>query len=153
MNIVKNYSDNLPIDRNYLSLDDGEFIFNVFKTSKKEGQVKIKINDDLQTAITQYIKFHPLIKGKKLTKTSNIPFLVYFDGKELDKVNSITRILNKVFDKKIGSSMLRHIFLTDKYGDEKLEKEKDANAMGHSVETANTYIKDTSDVKKKTLVV
>ena len=54
-------------------------------------------------------------KGKKLSKTSNIPFLVYNDGKEFNKINSITRILNKIFDKKIGSSMLRHIFLTDKY--------------------------------------
>ena len=150
MNIVKNYSDVLPIDRNYLSLDDGEFIFNVFKTSKKEGQVKVKINDDLKTAITQYIKFHPLIKGKKLAKTSNIPFLVYFDGKELDKVNSITRILNKVFDKKIGSSMLRHIFLTDKYGDEMKEKQKDSVAMGHSLETQTAYIKNDDDIKKKT---
>lgn len=150
MNIIKNYSDVLPTDVNYLSLDDNEFIFNVFKTSKKEGQVKIKFNDDMKIVINQYLKFHPLIKGKKLAKTSNIPFLVYFDGKEFDKVNSITRILNKIFDKKIGSSMLRHIFLTDKYKDTLKEQQKDSKMMGHSVETQKDYIKDDSEVKKKT---
>lgn len=149
MNIVKNYSDILPTDINYLSLDDNEFIFNVFKTAKKEGQVKIKFKDDMKNVISQYLKFHPLIKGKKLAKTSNIPFLVYFDGKEFDKVNSITRILNKVFDKKIGSSMLRHIFLTDKYGEEMKEKQKDAKAMGHSLTTQADYIKDDKDLKTK----
>jgi hypothetical protein len=150
MNIIKNYSDDLPTTTNYLSLDDNEFIFNVFKTAKKEGQVKIKFNDDMKKVIMDYLKFHPLIKGKKLNKTSNIPFLVFNDGKEFNKINSITRILNKIFDKKIGSSMLRHIFLTDKYSEINKEKEKDANAMGHSVNTQNDYIKDTS---KKTLVV
>jgi predicted metallo-beta-lactamase superfamily hydrolase len=149
MNLVKNYSDVLPTDDNYLSLDDNEFIFNVFKTSKKEGQVKIKFNDDMKHVINQYLKFHPLVKGKKLAKTSNIPFLVYFDGKEFDKVNSITRILNKIFDKKVGSSMLRHIFLSDKYGDTLKEQQKDAKMMGHTVETQKEYIKD----GKKTIEV
>jgi len=150
MNIIKNYSSVLPSDVNYLSYDENEFIFNVFKTAKKEGQVKIKFNEDMKKIIDQYLKFHPLVKGKKLAKTSNIPFLVYFDGKEFDKVNSITRILNKVFDKKVGSSMLRHIFLTDKYGDTLKEQQKDSKAMGHSVEMQKEYIKDD---KKKTIEV
>jgi integrase len=150
MNIVKNYSDVLPTDVNYLSLDDNEFIFNVFKTAKKEGQLKIKFNEDMKSVISQYLKFHPLIKGKKLAKTSNVPFLVYFDGKEFDKVNSITRILNKIFDKKIGSSMLRHIFLTDKYKDTLTEQQKDSKMMSHSIETQKEYIKNDSEIKKKT---
>ena len=148
MNLVKNYSDVLPTNINYLSLDDNEFIFNVFKTAKKEGQVKIKFKDDMKNVINQYLKFHPLVKGKKLAKTSNIPFLVYFDGKDFDKVNSITRILNKIFDKKIGSSMLRHIFLTDKYGDDMKEREKDSKAMGHSLSMQNDYIKDPKGLKE-----
>jgi hypothetical protein len=54
-------------------------------------------------------------------------------GEPLVAVNAITRILNKIFGKKVGSSMLRHIFITDKYGGAKTEMEKDAEAMGHSV--------------------
>jgi hypothetical protein len=147
MNIVKIYSDVLPIDTNYLDYDGNEFIFNVFKTSKKEGQIKIKIDTDLKNIITKYLKFHPLIKGKKLAKTSNIPFLVYYDGSLLDKVNSITRILNKIFDKKIGSSMLRHIYLSDKYGDLLKEQKEDAIKMGHSVSMQRDYIKDDDDLE------
>jgi hypothetical protein len=60
-------------------------------------------------------------------------FLVNADGSALASVNSITRILNKVFGKHIGSSMLRHIYITHKYGDTKKEMEKDAAAMGHTV--------------------
>ena len=145
MNIVKDYSDVLPSDVNYLSYDENQFIFNVYKTAKKEGQTKIKFNDDMKKVITQYLKFHPLVKGKKLAKTSNIPFLVYFDGKPFSSVNSITRILNKLFDSNVGSSMLRHIFLTDKYGDEMKEKQKDAKAMGHSMQMQTEYIKKIDD--------
>jgi integrase len=147
MNIVKDFSDVLPIDVNYLSYDENEFIFNVFKTSKKEGQVKIKFNEDMKKVITQYLKFHPLVKGKKLAKTSNLPFLVYFDSKPFTSVNSITRILNKLFDGNVGSSMLRHIFLTDKYGNTLKEQEKDAKAMGHSVSTQKDYIKDDKNME------
>ena len=51
------------------------------------------------------------------------------------------RILNKIFDKAIGSSMLRHIFLTDKYG-ETLDKQKeDAKNMAHSEGQQKDYIK------------
>jgi hypothetical protein len=62
----------------------------------------------------------------------------------LNKINSITRILNKLFNpKKVGSSMLRHIYLTEKYGDKLNELEDDAEAMGTSTNMAqSTYIKN-----------
>ena len=54
----------------------------------------------------------------------------------------ITKILNKIFNKKISSSMLRNIFLTDKYSGVIDELKKDTNAMSTSVNTAlNNYIK------------
>jgi integrase len=152
MNIVKKYTESLPIDRNYLSLDDGELIFNVYKTAKSMGQTKVKIPDDLMKVIMIYLKFHPLIKGK-LKKDTNVSFLVNFEGQALTNNNSITRILNKIFskDKKlISSSMLRHIFLTKKYGENLKERENDAVKMGHSVATQGEYIKDD---KKKIQVV
>ena len=55
----------------------------------------------------------------------------------------ITKILNKIFNKKISSSMLRNIFLTDKYSGVIDELKKDTNAMSTSVNTAlNNYIKN-----------
>jgi len=142
MNIIKKYSDILPKDTNYLDYDNKKFIFNVFKTSKKEGQVDININDELMDIINLYLKFHPVIKGRKLAKTSNHSFLVYWNSKPFDKVNCITRILNKLFDKKVGSSMLRHSFLSDKYGKILKEQQADAKAMSHTIETQKDYIKE-----------
>jgi hypothetical protein len=146
MNVIKKYDESYSSDKNYLSYDDNKFIFNVFKTAKKEGQVKTDINEELKKIINQYFKFHPLIRNKKLIKSSNIPFLVYYNSKEFDSVNAITRILNKCFDKNIGSSMIRHIYLTNKYGEDNKEKMKDAKAMSHTVDTQKTYIKDDSKI-------
>jgi hypothetical protein len=152
MKIVGQYSDNLPIDHNYTDLN--KFIFNIYKTSKKHGKQEIDINPELKKVISIYVKHHPLINGK-LKKNDNVDFLVYFNGKPLSSVNSITRILNKVFDKKIASSQIRKIYTTEKFGKDselgKLLEEQRATAekMGHTVETQNEYyIKDTSNIKK-----
>lgn len=140
MEVVKTEEPDLPIDTNYLDYEGKQFIFNVFKTSKSEGQQKIKISDELMEVINLYFKFHPLIKGKKIGKTP-IQFLVYYNGNPLDKINSITRILNKIFGKSVGSSMLRHSFLSHKYEDTLKEQKSDALAMGHSLTTQHDYIK------------
>jgi len=139
--IVKSASETSPTDTNYLDLDHNRFLFNKYKTSKKEGQTSIEIPEELKAVLNTYIKFHPLIKGKITKKFQAVPFLVYYDGKPLDQVNSITRVLNKVFGKKVGSSMLRHIYLTAKYGDTLEEMKEDSKEMGHSVSQQKDYIK------------
>jgi len=141
MVIAKTATEASPTDVNYLDIDKQRMIFNKYKTSKKEGQSIIELPADLRPILQTYIKYHPLIKGKITKKFQPVPFLVYADGKPLDQVNSITRILNKVFGKKVGSSMLRHIYLSSKYGDISEEQKKDAAAMGHSVDMARDYIK------------
>lgn len=54
-----------PIDDsvNWFCYNKKKFIFNDFKTSKKEGQIVIDIPDDLMNVLTIYIIHHPLIKG------------------------------------------------------------------------------------------
>jgi hypothetical protein len=73
-------------------------------------------------------------------KTENVPFLVYYNKKHIPD-NGITRILNKIFNKKIGSSMLRHIYLSDKYGQQKEDMKQDSIKMGHSINQQADYIK------------
>jgi len=143
--VVKKNNQDLPKDRNYLDLSNQSFVFNSYKTSKKYNTQVIKIPDNLMLIINHYLEFHPLY-SKKLSKP--IPFLVYFNKSPLDKVNSITRILNKIFGKAIGSSMLRHIFLTQKYGGVVEEQKKDAYEMAHSEAQQKDYIK-----KPKTNIV
>jgi len=149
--LVGVYTETLPIDHNYIDLE--RVVFNVYKTQKKYGKQEFLIKPELKEILLKYIKHHPLLKGK-LNKKDNVDFLVYFDSKPLNSVNSITRILNKIFDKKIGSSQLRKIYTSDKFGkNSELEKLKEEQAliaekMGHTVATQNTYyIKDDSKVK------
>jgi hypothetical protein len=124
--------------KNYLELSTNRFIFNKFKTSKREGQLIVDIPAELFAVINTYLNHHPLLKGKH---TLPQPFLVYADGRPLTATNSITRILNKIFGKSVGSSLLRHIYL-GKYSDVREEMKEDAKMMSHSVETQqNNYVK------------
>lgn len=141
MYIVKT-SAGLPDSVNYLDYDKKQFVFNVYKTSRKDGQITESIPDELFTIIQKYLKYHPLLKGKKINKSTNVPLLVHYNGSSLTQINAITRILNKVFGKAVGSSMLRGIYLTTKYGKIKKEMLEDAESMSHSVQTQQrNYVK------------
>jgi hypothetical protein len=138
---ITQYKDDLDSNKNYLDYKNKEFIFTNYKTSKKYGIQKIKIESDLLDIINLYLKHHPLNPDKKLLFKKNIEFrfLVFSDGSPFN-LNSTTRLLNKLFDgKRIGSSMLRHIYLSSKYNID--EMKKDADAMGHSLSEQKTYMK------------
>lgn len=146
MKLTNNYNATLSKDNNWLDLSKKEFIFNSYKTSSKYGLQRIPINDELWKVLLKYFKHHKLTGKKKgipivLENDNDDWFLIHKDGSPLDKVNSITRILNKIFNKAIGSSMLRHIFLTDKYGGVLENQKKDANDMAHSEGQQKDYIK------------
>jgi hypothetical protein len=127
--------------KNYLDFTNKKFYFNSYKTAKSYGTQIIDINDELMEAIKIYLSFHPLNPSLKLKlpKNAEFKFLVYDDGSGFNSVNSITRILNKILNKKIGSSMLRHIYLSTKYDID--EMNKDAEQMGHSIEEQKKYMK------------
>ena len=126
----KDVVDSLPKDKNYVIIAGGEpkqFIYNIYKTSKTYGQQTMNIPPILQTVLRYYLK-------RVANKAKEYKFLPF------EKDNSITRLLNKVFEKKIGSSMLRHIYLSSKYNIS--EMKDDAKAMGHSVEEQKAYLKE-----------
>jgi hypothetical protein len=139
MKLVETYNPELPKENNYLDMTKKQFIFNSYKTSSKYGTQIINISDELWKSLEKYFAHHPNLKGTK--KIENTYFLVYPNKQPLDKVNSITRILNKIFKKSIGSSMLRHIYLTGKYGKTFEEQKKDASDMAHSSGMQKDYIK------------
>jgi hypothetical protein len=133
--------DALEKDKNYLVLDGSiprQFIFNKFKTAKTYGQQQINIPPPLAEVLQTYLRHHPSNVGNKKS-TPMFKFLVLADGTPMTAVNAITRALNKVFGKKVGSSMLRHIFLSSKYDVE--EMKEDAAAMGHSISEQRAYLK------------
>ncbi len=142
MVIVK---DKVPDDKiNFLVYDKKEFWFRKYKTAKTElkdkSELIVPINDKLFENINLYLKHHPTIKGKKI-KNDEVPFLVNYEGEPLLAVNSITYIMNKIFKKNIGSSMMRHFYTSHKYSDVLQEMKEDAQNMSHSLGQQKDYIK------------
>ena len=146
MKIVKKWRNDLPTDSNYFDVAGSRFVFNKYKTAKKYGTQTIEIPNTpeapLRDTLATYLKFHPLYKATK--GNAPVEFLVLADGKPLTAVNAITRQLNKIFGKRVGSSMLRHIFLSDKYDID--EMEADATAMGHSVAEQRKYLRGGNEI-------
>tara|TARA_R110000803_G_scaffold101544_1_gene169470 strand:+ start:672 stop:1655 length:984 start_codon:yes stop_codon:yes gene_type:complete len=111
------------------------FSFGDYKTKKKYGVQKITIDKSLNSVLNLWLNFN---------NTENL--LLNSQGGKMT-TNGLTKFLYKVFEptgKKISSTMIRHIVLTDKYGDESGYKEKldTATKMGHSVEEQQkTYVK------------
>jgi integrase len=149
--VVRQWDESMPSDRNYLDLHGQRFIFNTYKTVKQHGRqiVDIPETDDespLKEAIVAYLLHNPHYRSSK-DKSKTFRFLTKQDGSPLTAVNAITRVLNKTFGgKNVGSSMLRHSFLSDKYGGLIREMEGDAAAMAHSPATQRTYIRADDDV-------
>lgn len=142
MIVVPKWSDKLSNEINYLDVKNKQFVFNRFKTAKTYGRQIVGIPESFQSILQVYLKQHPSRKAGAYS------FLVKPGGEAFGTVNSITRVLNHIFGKNIGSSMLRHSYLTSKYGKDsefaKMDAEKKdvAGEMAHSVETQNAYVKN-----------
>lgn len=136
MYVVKKEADAKEDDMNYLVLDSKKFIFNKYKTAKTHGKQTFDIPDELMDIIKLYLKHSPVWSPKQ---KKPVYLLVNYHGEPLLAVNSITRILNRIFGKKVGATMLRHIYLSYKY--DISEMKQDADAMGHSLELQRQYLK------------
>jgi integrase len=143
--VVKKLPVKMNLDYNYLDLDTKKWYFNNYKTKGTYKTQEMPINEEVMKMINSYLNFHPMKKQFK-NKNAVIPLLVDYQGEPFTVNNAITRILNKIFGKKIGVSMLRNIFLTDKFGDEMKELKSTAEQMGTSSSTIqNQYVKLDSD--------
>jgi len=140
MKVVKTLAqaEKLGKEFNYFVLDTKQFIFNKYKTANSHGEQVFDVPQDLVDAIMLYLKAHPL----KPTLKSPFQFLVLNDGTPLPSVNSITRILNKIFGRNVGTTMLRHIYLSNKY--DVSEMNEDAEKMGHTSGMQHEYMKTDS---------
>ena len=123
---IRNYD--IDIDNYYKG---NKFYFNKYKTVKTYGLQVVEIPKELNLIL------------KKWVKLNENDFMLYSSNGHKINPPQITRILNKVFEKKISTSMLRHIYLTDTYKNvPEIKKMEDlASDMGHSVSTAMEYIK------------
>ena len=129
--------DDVKEGKNYLVWSPKKkfFVFQDYKTKKAYGKETIPIPPKLQDVIKFYLPIR-----EKIALTSK-QFLVKYGDIDMENSNDITRRLNKMLGRKVGASMLRHIFLSEKFGDTLKEMEKVAGDMGHSVEQQKEYIK------------
>jgi len=124
---IKNYN---PKEDNCIV--KGNFVFNKYKTAKFYHEQIIPIPKGLKLILAKYIKHN---KSEWLINDHN--------GNKMTNVK-LSQRLNKIFDGlKISTSMLRHIYLSDKLKDiPKLQElEQMAHDMGHSVNEALEYVK------------
>ena len=118
-------------DDNYL--DKNELVFNKYKTAKFYAEQRVNCPKELKSILTKWIKIND----------SN--YLLYdSNGGKLTSVK-LNQRLNKIFGKKASVNLLRHSYLTDKFGDEIERKSTMANVaedMGtSSAQVIGTYIK------------
>jgi integrase len=127
-------------DQNFLVVRKGipeELVFNTYKTAKKYGSQNVIIPREafLVKIINLYLKHRPKVAGED----KELALLVNHNGSVMTQANAITRLLNGVFNKKIGSSMLRHIYLSHKMNISDMKQ--DAQDMGHSLQEQQKYLK------------
>lgn len=133
----------IDLQENVLDLKNNKFIFANYKTKGKYQKQEIEINPELREIIDIYLKYHPIFKKNGTSSKENVFLIVNFKGQPYENNNDMTRLMYKIFNKKIGSTMLRHIFLTDKYKNVLSDMKKDTEAMGTSVDVAEShYIKN-----------
>jgi hypothetical protein len=112
-------------------IDKNSFVFNKYKTAKFYETQKVDIPKGFKTILTKYLKLN------------NNEYLITDDkGNKLTNVR-LTQKLNHIFGNNISTSMLRHIYLTERLKDipKISELDKLAQDMGHSVSEAMEYVK------------
>ena len=121
-----------PAEENLFNYFDGKnFTFNRFKTQKTYSTQVVPVPPEL----VRILKF-----WHKHQKPSEFVLVNIRGGKMTSP--SLNKALGAIFGVKMGPSMLRSIFLSNKFGAIMQELKKDTKAMGTSVDTAqNVYIK------------
>lgn len=116
-------------EHNYIRGDTIHFIN--YKTAKAYGEQTVEMPTALKRILTKWKKINP-----------HQWLLVMSDGAQMTNVR-LNQILNKIFQRNISTSMLRHIYISDKMGGmPALQDMKDlAEHMGHSVMQQMEYIK------------
>ena len=136
MKVVKE-NETMDKDKNYFIIKkrgNPLFRLNEYKTAKFQGEKDIVIKDmELRKLIHSWLGINKT--GYLLINTSNDSPM---------KANGISKYLNKIFmkhlNKKISTSLLRSIYITNKYNGNMTTKDKKelANSMGHTKSTAET---------------
>lgn len=135
---VKNYDSSDNSKDNYILSIKGRwyFIFNNYKNASRLGKQSIEVPPPLKKIIKDWLRFN------------NSDFLIPNKlGRQIQH-NKINSMLNEIFKRNIGVSLLRHSYITSKYGDVDLQDMMDdANKLGQG--NINTLLKYVDKEKAK----
>ena len=112
----------------------GKFVFNIYKTKNTYNQQVVDVPEELNAILKLWIKLKP--NGSEY-------LLINLQTNAKIKSSDMTKLLKQVFQNEhIGVSVLRNVFLSEKYSGLMEDLKKDAAQMGTSICVAeNTYIK------------
>lgn len=134
---IRNVDKNIEAKQNYMEASKTRrkksyFIFNTYKNSNHLGQQQVEIPITLKKIIQKWMEKNPF------------DFLLVNNKYQQITQSKLTMILNKIFKANIGSSALRHIFLTHNFHDVSLEElEKVTYNMGsRGVTRTLKYVKN-----------
>ena len=114
-----------------------EFSVGSYKTRKRYGVKKIQIDKKpVMKALRDWMKVSPNPEYVLVNVKNGAPMT------SLQITQNLTRVFKTRFNKSVGTTLLRHIVLTETFGKQLQDMEKMADIMGHDVATAQSvYIK------------
>jgi len=120
-------------DDNYIDFDKKKLVFNIYKTAKIYKTQTESLPDRLANILKKWIK---IIDGRS-------DFILI--DRNFDQLSQaqLQQRINKIFGgKKVSVNIIRHSYLSRKYGNDTDLKERldDAKAMGHSLEMQSQYV-------------
>ena len=110
----------------------GKFVFNRYKTAKDYGEQVIDVKEKAP-------EFNAILS--KWVKSNLTDYLLFSSNQQKLTSPQVTQTLNKLFGKNTSTDLLRHIYLTNKYGKLQAEMMEDSHDMAHSSATQALYIK------------
>ena len=131
-------------NNNYLVREKTDMFIslNNYKTSQTYAEIKFTLDKDIQKVFRLFIKI--------LKKNNNDTlFTIVKKGEEVEMNSNLitqylTRYSEKYINKKISTSMIRHIIPSEKFAQKNKEQAELAKIMAHSVHTQNLiYVKKT----------
>lgn len=139
LNQYNKLSEEEKKESNYMVYGNKYFIsLSQYKTAKKYGLKKIDLSNDIIKAFRLwYDKFSTNKEYLLININTNSPMSSH------ELTITLTKLFKKYLDKNISTTMLRHIVLSEKFGDVKKEMQEMSEKMGHSVATQQQiYVKN-----------
>ena len=78
---------------------------------------------------------------QKWIKLNQNDYLIFTSTGTKFTSSLVTRRFNQLFGRKTSTNILRHSYLSEKYGDVQAEMQRDSSMMSHNATTQALYIK------------